>query len=323
MRIGRIEHEGGARTAVFTHDDRVLRLPADVGVLDLLSADPERRDAIAGRLDAELSIDEVRVLAPIRPPSIRDFSVFEAHIEGMVQGEGRAVPPRWYASPFCYFSNPHAITGPGDPIEVPPGTRRFDLELEVAAVIGKAGRNLRVEEAYGHIAGFTIFNDWSARDHGLDEMQLGLGFCKAKDFANTLGPWIVTTDELEPYRDGDRLDLDMRASVNGRELGDDTLANMAWSWDEMVSYATRGAWVAPGDVLGSGTCQSGCLGELWGRGQEWDPLAPGDLVSLTVQGIGTLTNEIVAGVEPYTLPPARPGRRRHRAVAAQGGGTDR
>jgi 2-keto-4-pentenoate hydratase/2-oxohepta-3-ene-1,7-dioic acid hydratase in catechol pathway len=315
MRIARIDHEGAPRTAVIADGERVRRLASGIGVLDLLGATPGEREAIAERAEAELALGDVRLLAPIEPPSIRDFSVFEAHIEGIVMGEGRSVPDRWYEGPFCYFSNPHAVTGPGDPIEVPPASQRLDLELEVAAIIGQAGRNLTVAEAGDYIAGYTIFNDWSARDHGADEMRLGLGFCKAKDFANTLGPWIVTPDELEPFRTGERLDLDMRASINGRGLGDDTLANMAWSFEELVTYASRGAWIRPGDVLGSGTCQNGCLFELWGRGQDWAPLGPGDVVTLSVEGIGTLTNEVVAGVEPVSLPPARPGRLRHRATA--------
>jgi 2-keto-4-pentenoate hydratase/2-oxohepta-3-ene-1,7-dioic acid hydratase in catechol pathway len=314
MRIARIDHDGAPRTAIITPDDRVQLLSAEVGVLDLLDASPERREAIADGSEGELALSDVRLLAPIEPPSIRDFSVFEAHIEGIVMGEGRKVPERWYEGPFCYFSNPHAITGPGDEIEVPPGSERLDVELEVAAIIGRAGRNLTVEDAGAHIAGYTIFNDWSARDHAIDEMRLGLGFCKAKDFANTLGPWIVTADELERFRTGDRLDLDLRASINGRELGDDTLANMAWSFEELVAYASRGAWIRPGDVLGSGTCGNGCLFELWGRGREWAPLAPGDVVTLAVEGIGTLTNQVVAGVEPVPLPAARPGRLRHRAA---------
>lgn len=318
MRIARIDHDDAPRTAVITPDEQVRRLPAEVSVLDLLSAPPAQRDAIAERAEAELPLSAVRLLAPIEPPSIRDFSVFEAHIEGIVMGEGRAVPERWYEAPFCYFSNPHAITGPGDAIEIPPASRRLDLELEVAAIIGRPGRNVTVEEADGHIAGYTIFNDWSARDHAIDEMRLGLGFCKAKDFANTLGPWIVTADELERFRAGDRLDLDLRATINGRELGDDTLANMAWSFAELVAYASRGAWIRPGDVLGSGTCGNGCLFELWGRGQEWAPLAPGDVVTLSVEGIGTLTNEVVAGVDSVPLPPARPGRLRHRAGVSAG-----
>ena len=187
----------------------------------------------------------------------------------------------------------------------------------MAAVIGRPGRNLRPDQAGAYIAGYTIFNDWSARDLQMAEMALGLGTCKGKDFANTLGPWIVTADELEPYRtSGDRLDLDLRATVNGHELGSgDTLANMAWSFEELVSYASRGTWVRAGDVLGSGTCGNGCLFELWGR-QGPDvhpPLGPGDTVALTVEGIGTLTNTVVAGDDPVALPTARPGRLRERA----------
>ena len=178
------------------------------------------------------------------------------------------------------------------------------------------GRNLRPQDAGAHIGGYTIFNDWSARDLQLAEMRLGLGPCKGKDFANTLGPWIVTADELEPYRDGDRLDLELRAEINGATLGTDTLANMAWSFEELVSYASRGTWVRPGDVLGSGTCGGGCLLELWGRhGRDGlRPLGPGDVVSLHVEGIGTLTNTVVAGVEPIPLPRARP-RRADRPVS--------
>jgi 2-keto-4-pentenoate hydratase/2-oxohepta-3-ene-1,7-dioic acid hydratase in catechol pathway len=311
VRIARIELDGAPRAAIVADPDTLRVQAPEVTVLDLLSPD---RDRHAGRAAEEIPLDAARLLAPVQPPTIRDFSVFEQHVEGMTRGH---VPEVWYASPFCYFTNPHAVNGPGAEIAIPPGCVELDLELEVAAVIGRAGRDLSPAEAGAHIAGYTIFNDWSARDLQRNELALGLGFCKAKDFANTLGPWIVTADELEPYRRGDRLDLDMRASINGRGLGDDTLANMAWSFEEMVSYASRGTWVRPGDVLGSGTCGSGCLAELWGRGQGdgWPPLGAGDSVSLSVAGLGTLTNTIVGGVEPIPLPPARPGRLRSRAVA--------
>ena len=138
-------------------------------------------------------------------------------------------------------------------------------------------------------------------------MALGLGICKGKYFANTLGPWIVTPDELDPYRQDDRFDLALEARVNGRSLGTDTLAHMAWSFEELVSYASRGTWVKPGDVLGSGTCGYGCLLELWGRfGRDCHPpLRPGDTVELSVQGIGTLTNTVVAGLDSVPLSTAR------------------
>ena len=312
MRIARVDHGGGARAAVID-GDTVKVLEMGVEVVDVLGADAVEREGFAARVEAELPQSEAHLLAPVLPPTIRDFSVFEQHISGVIKDANpdATVPPVWYESPFCYFTNPNALTGPDDEIAVPPGCRRLDLELEVAAVIGRAGRNLTPDEAGDHIAGYTIFNDWSARDLQMAEMRLGLGMCKGKDFANTLGPWIVTPDELEAHVDGDRLDLELRAEVNGTALGTDTLANMAWSFAELVSYASRGTWVRPGDILGSGTCGNGCLLELWGRrGRDFHPpLGPGDVVSLHVEGIGTLTNTVVDGVEPHTLPAARPGRR--------------
>ena len=319
MRIGRVAHDGRAHTAVIDGDAvRILEL--GVSVVDVLGVDPIERERIAERMDAEVPLDQAALLAPVEPPTIRDFSVFEQHISGVIKDANpdATVPPVWYESPFCYFTNPNALTGPGEDIPVPPGCRRLDLELEVGAVIGRSGRNLAPDDAGEHIAGYTIFNDWSARDLQMAEMKLGLGLCKGKDFANTLGPWIVTTDELEEYVDGDRLDLELRAEINGTPLGTDTLANMAWSFSELVSYASRGTWIRPGDVLGSGTCGNGCLLELWGRrGRDFHPpLGPGDVVSLHVEGIGTLTNTVVAGAPPHVLPPARTGRRAPRSAAA-------
>jgi 2-keto-4-pentenoate hydratase/2-oxohepta-3-ene-1,7-dioic acid hydratase in catechol pathway len=312
MKLARTQFGEQTRAAVI-EDDVVRVLTAEIDTIDLLSADPEQRERLASRTEAEIALGEAALLAPLIPSTMRDFSVFEQHIEGVIKnGNPEAeIPPVFYESPYCYFTNPHALTGPGDAIAVPPGCERLDLELEVAAIIGRAGRNLAPDEAADHIAGYTIFNDWSARDLQMAEMRLGLGTCKGKDFANTLGPWIVTPDELEPYLDGDRLDLKLRAEINGRELGIDTLANMAWSFPELVSYASRGTWVRPGDVLGSGTCGSGCLFELWGRhgADSFDSLGPGDVVSLHAEGIGTLTNTVVAGVALHALPRARAGRR--------------
>lgn len=318
MRIARVELEGGRRAAVASADGESVRvLHASITVPDLLG---DGRDVAAARIEREVSIDDVRLLSPLYPASIRDFSVFEQHIEGVIKNGNpdATVPKLWYESPFCYFSNPHAVTGPGDEIEVLPGCVDLDFELEVAAVIGRAGKNIRPEDAGAYIAGYTIFNDWSARDLQVAEMRLGLGICKGKDFANTFGPWIVTPDELDQYRIGDRLDLDMHASVNARDVGGDTLANMAWSFEELVSYASRGTWVQPGDILGSGTCGGGCLFEHWGRnGRDvHPPLGAGDTVSLTVEGIGTLTNTVVDGADGVPLAEARPGRLRSRSGAA-------
>jgi 2-keto-4-pentenoate hydratase/2-oxohepta-3-ene-1,7-dioic acid hydratase in catechol pathway len=312
MKVGRVDFDGAPHPAIF-EQETVKILSVETDVIDVLAS----AGGPSPRPIAEAQLSEVQLLAPLSPPAIRDFSVFEQHIEGIMLGQGTPIPQAWYDSPFCYFSNPGAVTGPSEEIEVPPGCRDLDFELEVAAIVGRAGRNLHPEDAGGFIAGYTIFNDWSARDLQFAEMKLGLGICKGKDFANTLGPWIVSPDELEPYRANSRLDLDLRAKVNGHELGDDTLANMAWSFEELVSYASRGTWIQPGDVIGSGTCGSGALIELRGRNgaDDYPWLSPGDKIELTVGGIGTLTNTVVAGTDPIGLPPARPGRLRHRALA--------
>jgi 2-keto-4-pentenoate hydratase/2-oxohepta-3-ene-1,7-dioic acid hydratase in catechol pathway len=310
MRIARIDLDGAARAAIVA-DGAARPLPEDVGVLDLLAAAPADRDRLAARATTELALDEVRLLAPVQPASMRDFSVFEQHVLGAVKnaaGPDAQVQDAWYEGPQCYFSNPHTVNGPGAAVAAPPGSTQLDLELEVAVVIGRGGRDVGVADASDHIAGYTIWNDWSARDIAGRELRLPFGFLKAKDFANTLGPWIVTPDELEPFRDGDRLDLVMKASINGTELGGDTLASMAWSFEELVAFAAMGSAIAPGDVLGSGTCGGGCLYELWGHAQalEPPPLQPGDVVTLEVEGIGTLTNTVVAQtVEPLRFPRAR------------------
>jgi 2-keto-4-pentenoate hydratase/2-oxohepta-3-ene-1,7-dioic acid hydratase in catechol pathway len=200
--------------------------------------------------------------------------------------------------------------GAFDDVPVPPGSQLFDFELEVAVVVGADGSSLTPARAAEHVFGYTILNDWSARDLQRREMKVSLGPAKGKDSATTLGPWLVTADELKPHLDDDGfLALDMRVSVNDREVGQDLLANMGWSFPELISYASRGTWVRAGDVLGSGTCgNGGCLAELWGRHGRLDPppLQPGDVVEMTVEGIGTIRNTVVAGVDLPPVTPARP-----------------
>jgi 2-keto-4-pentenoate hydratase/2-oxohepta-3-ene-1,7-dioic acid hydratase in catechol pathway len=307
MRLARYEHEGTERIGV-VGDDSVAPLPAGTAMLDLL-ADPLAREAAAGHAGEPLALSAVTLRAPLVPTTMRDFVCFEAHVEGMVRNESpdAKVPEDWYEAPTFYFTSTTAIFGPEDEIQMPPGCTLLDLELEIGVIIGKEGRDIPVQSAAEHIAGFTIYNDFSARDLGAREKRMGLGWAKAKDFANALGPWIVTADEWERYRRGDRYDMELVASRNGEPLGSDTLASIGWSFAEMITYASRGAWLRTGDVLGSGTCGFGCLGELWGRNGRLEPrpLAPGDEVTLSVEGIGTLTNRIIAGVEPLPVPKAR------------------
>jgi 2-keto-4-pentenoate hydratase/2-oxohepta-3-ene-1,7-dioic acid hydratase in catechol pathway len=292
MRIARFD--GGLGVV---QDEELLPLRGEAGVLDLLAMDPEERDGQP--LGDPLPLDAVRLLPPLQPPSIRDFVAFEKHVAGIVKNAGpeATVAPEWYEAPTFYFTNPHALYGAYDPVPIPPGCSLFDFELEVAAVIGREGRDLEPDAARECIAAYTIFNDWSARDLQWREMRIGLGPAKGKDSATTLGPWLVTADELEPYRKGDRLALSLEARVNGETIGRDSLASMNWSFEELVAYASRGTKVAPGDVLGSGTCGGGCLAELWGRAgrHEPQPLQAGDRVTLVVEAIGITDNEVVDG----------------------------
>ncbi len=307
MRLARYEHDGTMHIGV-VGEGTVAPLPAATSMRDLL-ADPAHRESAAVQAGAPVALSEVKLRAPLTPTTIRDFVCFEAHVEGMVKNESpdATVPEDWYEAPTFYFSSTTAIFGPEDEIQMPPGCALLDLELEIGVIIGKEGRDIPVQSAAEHIAGFTIYNDFSARDLAAREKRMGLGWAKAKDFANALGPWIVTVDEWERYRHGDRYDMELVASRNGEPLGSDTLASIGWSFAEMITYASRGAWLRPGDVLGSGTCGFGCLAELWGRNGKLEPrpLAPGDEVTLSVEGIGTLTNRIVAGVEPLPVPKAR------------------
>ena len=316
MRFAHYDVNGKPGTGVLGPAGRLYPLAAGETVEGLLTGGglAALLDAGAAALDLTPgpAVADVRLLAPLRPASIRDSVSFEAHIEGARRSQEGAtdpVPEQWYAAPCFYFTNPHACVGAFDDVERFPGSELFDLELEVGVVYGAHGKNLTPEQAAPGIAGYTIFNDWSARDIQRQEGQLPFGFFKGKDGAHTLGPYLVTADELEPYRTADGfLDLTMRGWINGELLGEDSLANMAWTFEELISFASRGAAVGPGDLLASGTCHRGCLTEIWGRaGQRVPPpLVPGDVVTLEVEGLGTVRNRVV---DPAPCPPVPPARR--------------
>jgi fumarylacetoacetate (FAA) hydrolase len=239
------------------------------------------------RTGAEDAVAAVTLLAPVPwPPSVRDFYAFERHVAAGWRRRGAEVPSYWYEAPAFYFSNPASIQGPGESVTPPAATNSLDFELEIAAIIG----------AGGEIAGFTLMNDWSARDIQADEVTVGLGPHKAKDFATSLGPWLTRPDEL-PYDDG-RLRLEATVSVNGRELSRCDAAEQHFSWPQLLDHAARDTQLRPGDVLGSGTLAGGCLLELGpqdfgdGRGERW--IEPGDVVSLAAPGLGTLESPVVA-----------------------------
>ena len=313
MRFATYERDAGPARAGVASDAGIHPLPEDVTVLGVVRAGlPAALTAARRALDGPaVPLSSVRLLPPLEAPSVRDFVAFEEHVEGMAAGGGGTVPEQWYEAPTFYFTNPYALIGAHDDVAVPPGCELLDYELEVAVVVGRDGTSLSAEQAREHIFGYTVLNDWSARDLQRREMAVRLGPAKGKDFATTLGPWLVTADELEPYRDADGfLALELRASVNGELTGQDLLSNMGWPFEELIAYASRGAQVRAGDVLGSGTCgNGGCLAELWGRNGKTDPppLRPGDVVELAVEGIGTVRNRVIEGL---TLPPIREARSR-------------
>ena len=221
---------GGRVQAGVVSDAGLHRLPGTT-VLDLVRAGlPAALEAARQALgEPAVPLAAARLLPPLDPPTIRDFVAFEEHVEGVVAsvGDGAGVVPEWYQAPTFYFTSPYALVGPYDDVPVPPGCQMLDFELEVAAVVGRDGASLTPERAGEHIFGYTILNDWSARDLQRREMKVGLGPAKGKDSATTLGPWLVTADELEPYRDADGfLALDLRVSVNRQEIGQDLLSNM-------------------------------------------------------------------------------------------------
>jgi len=278
-----------------------IRAPAHAtDLLSLLGGDGSalhEAAAIAERApDVVVPIAGTRLLAPIpRPPSVRDFYAFEQHVRTARERRGLEMEADWYELPVFYFSNPASIIGDGADVAMPVATRELDFELEVAAVIGRAGRDLDADQAAHHIAGYTVMNDWSARDIQRREMKLNLGPAKGKDFATTLGPYLVTPDELADATRGKAYDLTMTATVNGREYSRASLAGIYWSFGEMVAYASRGTTLQPGDVIGSGTCGTGCILELSlvHGGAEYPWLQPGDEVTLSVDRLGTVTNRIV------------------------------
>jgi fumarylacetoacetate (FAA) hydrolase len=310
MKVCRYATEEGARVG-YLEGELVVPVadgagrPGQEAVLDLAmaaNADPGLRPTPTGE---PTPLAEVTLLAPVpKPPSIRDFYAFEQHVRTARARRGLEMHPDWYELPVFYFANPAAVIGPGDPVAAPPRSAELDYELEVACVLGRDGSNLRLDDADHMVAGFTVMNDWSARDVQRREMQLSLGPAKGKDFATSLGPMLVTTSEFAPAGLREVPSAVMTASVNGVEWSRADLDGMWWSFGEMLVYASEAAPVRRGDVLGSGTCGTGCILELsLVHGSDKYPyLQPGDEVELEVRGLGVLANQIVAGDAPAFRP---------------------
>ncbi len=269
-------------------------------ILSLEGEDPAVIHDLHG-VPLSLPVDQVFIHPPLpRPMSLRDFYAFEQHVTTAHKVRGKTVPEEWYQFPVFYFSNPNAIFGPGESVPRPSYTEQMDFELEVACIIGQTGINIPAEKAESYIFGYTIFNDWSARDIQRREVKVGLGPAKAKDFASSLGPWIVTPDELKDRTTGRAgvYDLEMTARLNGQKVSQGNWQSLHYSFGEMIARASQDTYLLPGDVIGSGTVGSGCLLETTGGHGPW--LEPGDVVELEIERLGVLRNTIVAP-RPYKV----------------------
>jgi fumarylacetoacetate (FAA) hydrolase len=243
-----------------------------------------------------LPLSEGQLLTPIpHPPTVRDFYAFEQHVATARAKRGLGMIPEWYEIPTFYFTNTSELYGHDEPVPYPIGSHELDIELEIACVIGRAGKDIPVDEAAQFIAGYTIMNDWSARDFQRLDMKLNLGPGKGKDFAISLGPWLVTPDELAERRSGngasERYNMTMLARVDGQEISRGNFNQIYYSFPQMIAHASRNASLRPGDILGSGTVGTGCLLELGTEIHPW--FKPGETIELEIDGLGVLRNRIV------------------------------
>jgi len=242
-------------------------------------------------------LKNVTLHAPIRlPPSLRDFYAFEQHVKAARANRGLEMIPDWYEVAVFYFTNHRAIIGPHDPIKRPKASQALDFELEVTAVIGKAGIDIPASEADAYIAGYMVMNDWSARDLQMTEMKMNLGPAKGKDFATTLGPYLVTPDELADRKidrgdKGSVYDLQMIGRVNGQETSRGNWKDIHFTFAQMIERASQDVWLYPGDVIGSGTVGTGCLLELTKGQGPW--LQEGNVVELEIERLGVIRNQVI------------------------------
>jgi 2-keto-4-pentenoate hydratase/2-oxohepta-3-ene-1,7-dioic acid hydratase in catechol pathway/glyoxylase-like metal-dependent hydrolase (beta-lactamase superfamily II) len=303
-------HQGRDRVGVVS-GEALHAISEDVGLLALIARGADGLRAAAEEAVASpaqvVAVADVELRAPIpEPPSVRDSLCFLDHMRNcqQVTGAGRTLSDTWYRVPAFYFACPATVFGPYQDVPIAPGSAWQDFELEIAAVVGAAGADLSIEQAQQAIIGYTIFNDWSARDLQMLDSQLGIGQSKGKDSGITLGPHLVTPDELEPYFANGRLDLEVTALVNDKVIGTGSTSAMDWTFAEVISYASRGVPLRAGDVFGSGTVPTCTLIEHLDAGNPaafggW--LHDGDVVTLRVRGLGEMRQTVRATPAPYPL----------------------
>ncbi|MGZ3696866.1 MAG: fumarylacetoacetate hydrolase family protein [Bdellovibrionota bacterium] len=296
-----LSSRGQEHVGVMTADHKIIDATESAGVPDMLTLIRDQTvwlpklKNLSGPAIAE---SQVKLLSPVpRPLSMRDGYAFRQHVEAARRNRGVPMIPEFDHFPVFYFTNHLAVSGPGEIPVQKQAQEKLDFELEVAIVVGKEGRNIKAAEADEYIFGYMVMNDWSARALQMEEMKLNLGPAKGKDFSTSLGPYLVTRDELAKFAvsgpSGERHDLAMKAFVNGKQLSQGNLKDMSWTFAQLLERASYGVTLHPGEVIGSGTVGTGCLLELNGSkitDNLW--LKPGDEVVMEVEQLGRLVNRI-------------------------------
>ena len=284
--------EGAAEIAAAVLDQLGVSAIDEIETSQPIVSDLASGPLSIGGIEMLIPIEEVRFHAPLpRPASLRMFDAFEEHVETTARIRGRLIPPEWYDRPFFTFANAGSMYGPNADVHMP-RTTALDYGLAVACVIGRAARDIAEEDAEAYIAGYTIVNDWIARDIERSELAVGSGLAKARDFATSLGPFLVTPDEIESrlLPDG-RYNLSMVARVNGSERSRGNMRDIFYTFPQMIAQASRDATLYPGDVLVSGCVGTGCLLELTHAEGPW--LTLDDEIELEIGGLGVLKNRVV------------------------------
>jgi fumarylacetoacetate (FAA) hydrolase len=326
MKIVSYKHENSTHLGILIHGLIYNLNSCDSSIPDEMNAFLEGGQELMDKaksvnqalLDGTMPADHVShysLLAPVpHPSSCRDGYAFRQHVASARKNRKLEMIPEFDQYPIFYFTNHNAIQGPGEIVCMPDHFQKLDFELEVAVVIGKKGRNITAAEADSYIAGYMIMNDMSARTLQMEEMLLNLGPAKGKDFSTVIGPWLVTPDELEPYKVaakpnhvGNNYNLKMSCSVNGIEVSSGNMADMDWTFAEIIERCAYGVDLYPGDVIGSGTVGTGCFLELNGTGLLNDPnfqpqwLQPGDIVEMEITGLGLLKNTITKADTDFSI----------------------
>ncbi len=256
--------------------------------VEFVNSRMRKGEELMGPKDEKITFkrDEVKLLAPIpRPNTLRDYMGFKKHLETALKKRGKTIPKIWYKIPIYHKGNPNMIAGPDDPILWPSYTNKLDYELELGMYIGKKGVDISKKRATEYIAGYTIFNDISARDRQMLEMEVNIGPAKGKDFnnSNIMGPCLVTADEIHP----NIRNLKMVAKVNGEITCVGNSGDMYWTWEEIIEYCSQDETLYPGEFFGSGTVGGGCGAEI----DKW--IKPGDIVEMEIEGIGVIRNKVI------------------------------